>query len=241
MPSSHCPDAGLPSPCITSVRPEEAREVSTQPEPCVLVASGGMCEGGRIMQHLRLHIDDPRTSIVLVSYQAPHSLGAQLLQMRPTVRFHGRNWNKWAEIVSINGFSGHADQDDFLALLGPRSATPARFVSSTANRRRPRRWPPGCASWASPTWPYRTARITSAWCDDAHYLLAWTNSTDRIRANCRPSRPKSAPLLMRLLACRCHCGRGGRLPVSPITNFDLRREARPISSSPRRFGNSLLR
>ncbi len=89
------------------------------PEPCVLVASGGMCDGGRILQHLRLHLDDPRTSIVLVSYQAPHSLGAQLLQMRPTVRFHGRNWNKWAEVVSINGFSGHADQDDFLALLGP--------------------------------------------------------------------------------------------------------------------------
>jgi metallo-beta-lactamase family protein len=88
-------------------------------EPGVLVASGGMCEGGRIMQHLRLHLDDPRTSIVLVSYQAPQSLGAQLLQLRPTVRFHGRNWNKWAEVVSINGFSGHADHDDFLALLGP--------------------------------------------------------------------------------------------------------------------------
>ena len=38
--------------------------------------------------------------------------------MRPTVRFHGRNWNKWAEVVSLNGFSGHADHDDFLALLG---------------------------------------------------------------------------------------------------------------------------
>jgi metallo-beta-lactamase family protein len=112
------PPAGLP-PVHYFHSPEEARVVSTQPEPCILVASGGMCEGGRIIQHLRLHIDDPRTSIVLVSYQAPQSLGAQLLQLRPTIRFHGRNWNKWAEVVSINGFSGHADQDDFLALLGP--------------------------------------------------------------------------------------------------------------------------
>jgi metallo-beta-lactamase family protein len=98
---------------------EEAREVSTQPESCVIVASGGMCEGGRILQHLRLHVDDPRASIVLVSYQAPHSLGAQLLELKPTVRFHGRTWNKWAEVVQMNGFSGHADHDDFLALLGP--------------------------------------------------------------------------------------------------------------------------
>jgi metallo-beta-lactamase family protein len=98
---------------------EESQEVSTRPGPCVLVASGGMCEGGRIIAHLRHHIDDPRSSVVLVSYQAPHSLGAQLLQRRPTVRFHGRTWNKWVEVVEVNGFSGHADRHDFLALLGP--------------------------------------------------------------------------------------------------------------------------
>jgi metallo-beta-lactamase family protein len=112
------PPAGLP-PLHYLRSPEEAREVSMLAEPCVLVASGGMCEGGRILQHLRLHLDDPRTSIVMVSYQAPHTLGAQLLQLRPTVRFHGRNWNKWAEVVSLSGFSGHADHEDFLALLGP--------------------------------------------------------------------------------------------------------------------------
>jgi metallo-beta-lactamase family protein len=114
----HLPAAGLPP--VHYVRsPEEAREVSMMPEPCLIVASGGMCDGGRILQHLRLHLDDPRCSIVLVSYQAPQSLGAELLQLRPTVRFHGRNWNKWAEVVSISGFSGHADHDDFLALLAP--------------------------------------------------------------------------------------------------------------------------
>jgi metallo-beta-lactamase family protein len=106
--------------------PEEARAASLQPEPCIIVASGGMCEGGRIMPHLRHHVDDPRASIVLVSYQAPDSVGAQLLQLRPTVRFHGRSWNKWAEVVEINGFSGHADQADFLALLGPAAGATGR-------------------------------------------------------------------------------------------------------------------
>jgi metallo-beta-lactamase family protein len=97
---------------------DEARERSAQRDPCVIVASGGMCEGGRIVHHLRAHIDDPRSTVVLVSYQAPQSLGAQLLERRPTVRFHGRTWNKWAEVVEINGFSGHADQEDFRTLLG---------------------------------------------------------------------------------------------------------------------------
>jgi metallo-beta-lactamase family protein len=97
----------------------EARERTLQREPCIVVASGGMCDGGRILQHLRLHVDDPRCSVVLVSYQAPHTLGAQLLEKRPNVRFHGRTWNKWAEVVELKGFSGHADHNDFLALLGP--------------------------------------------------------------------------------------------------------------------------
>jgi metallo-beta-lactamase family protein len=117
----HLPAAGLP-PVHYCRSQEEAREVSRLPQPCVLVASGGMCEGGRILSHLRLHLDDPRCAIVLVSYQSPQSLGAQLLQLRPTVRFHGRTWNKWAEVASISGFSGHADHDDFLALLSPALA-----------------------------------------------------------------------------------------------------------------------
>jgi metallo-beta-lactamase family protein len=78
-----------------------------------------MCEGGRILRHLKQHIDDPRSSVVLVSYQAPDSLGRRLLEPRPTVRFHGRNWNLWADVIALHGFSGHADHNDFLDLLGP--------------------------------------------------------------------------------------------------------------------------
>lgn len=99
---------------------------TTQKDPCVIVASGGMCEGGRIVGHLRHHIDDPRSSLVLVSYQAPGSLGAQMLLSQPTVRFHGRTWNKWIEVTAINGFSGHADQVDFPALLGDAAARTGR-------------------------------------------------------------------------------------------------------------------
>lgn len=90
---------------------------STQPEQCIIVASGGMCEGGRIVQHLKYHVDDPRSTIVLVCYQAPDSLGAQLLSPTPTVRFHGKTWNKWIDVAEIKGFSGHADKDDFQWLL----------------------------------------------------------------------------------------------------------------------------
>jgi metallo-beta-lactamase family protein len=72
-----------------------------------------------VLHHLQHVIDDPRCTVVLVSYQAPQSLGQKLLERGPTVRFLGKKWNKWAEIVDLNGFSGHADHNDFLSLLGP--------------------------------------------------------------------------------------------------------------------------
>ncbi len=101
---------------------EESDKLEGRRGPYILVASGGMCDGGRISKHLRQHIDDPRASLVLVSYQAPESLGRKLLEKGATVWFHGKRWNKWLEVVELNGFSGHADQADLLACLTPLAA-----------------------------------------------------------------------------------------------------------------------
>jgi metallo-beta-lactamase family protein len=98
---------------------EESDELAERRGPFVLVASGGMCDGGRIIKHLRRHVDDPRASLLLVSYQAPGSVGRRLLELAPKVRFHGRSWNKWIEVVELNGFSGHADHADLLAYCEP--------------------------------------------------------------------------------------------------------------------------
>jgi metallo-beta-lactamase family protein len=97
----------------------ESRELSTRQGPCILVASGGMCEAGRIVNHLEHNVDDPRCTIVLVSYQAPGSLGRKLKDRGPTVHFRGRSWNKWAEVVDLNGFSGHADREDLRDFFRP--------------------------------------------------------------------------------------------------------------------------
>jgi metallo-beta-lactamase family protein len=98
---------------------EESVQLAESSGAHVIVAASGMCEAGRIVYHLKRHIDDPRCSVVLVSYQAQGTPGRQMLERGPTVRFLGRDWNKWAEIVHLDGFSGHADQEDFLAYLQP--------------------------------------------------------------------------------------------------------------------------
>jgi metallo-beta-lactamase family protein len=114
------PPDGPGTPEVVYVRlAEESKELSTRREPCVVVTSGGMCQGGRILRHLPHVIDDPRCALVLVSYQAPHTLGHRLLQRGPTARFLGRKWNKWIDVVELTGFSGHAGHDEMLDLLEP--------------------------------------------------------------------------------------------------------------------------
>jgi metallo-beta-lactamase family protein len=110
----------LGEPEITYVESREAsQQLAEGRGPAVVVASSGMLEAGRILHHLKHSIDDPRASVVLVSFQAPLTLGARLKERGPTVFFQNRTWNKWAEVYDLNGFSGHADKNDFQDFLAP--------------------------------------------------------------------------------------------------------------------------
>jgi metallo-beta-lactamase family protein len=105
---------------VTYIREfDDSIRASRRPDPCVVIASSGMCDAGRILHHLKEHVDDPRCTIILVSYQAYGTTGRRLIDKSPTVKFLGREWNKWIEVVHLDGFSGHADRADFLAYLSP--------------------------------------------------------------------------------------------------------------------------
>lgn len=109
----------LMGPGISYLRTQEdSQSLNDYPGPAVILSSSGMGEGGRIIHHLKHWIDDPRCTIILVSFQAPGTLGARLLEPGPTIRIHGKDRNKWADIVALRGFSAHADQADLLAKLG---------------------------------------------------------------------------------------------------------------------------
>jgi metallo-beta-lactamase family protein len=94
--------------------PEESRAIDARNEPCIIISASGMCEAGRVLHHLKANIEDPRNSVVIVGFQAQHTLGRRLVERRPRVRIFGVERQLQAEVAVLNGFSAHADRDDLL-------------------------------------------------------------------------------------------------------------------------------
>jgi metallo-beta-lactamase family protein len=96
---------------------EESKALNGLQTPAVIISSGGMLEGGRILHHLRNRIEDPRTTILFTSWQAPNTLGRRLVEKAQVVRIFGEEFQVRAKVEVLPGFSGHADRDGLLAFV----------------------------------------------------------------------------------------------------------------------------
>ncbi len=100
---------------------ERSKELNFLREPAIIISASGMCEAGRILHHLKNNIEDPRNTVVIVGWQAPHTLGRRLVERKPKVTIFGEKYRLRAEVETINGFSAHADRDglqDYVRQLG---------------------------------------------------------------------------------------------------------------------------
>ncbi|MBT1075474.1 MBL fold metallo-hydrolase RNA specificity domain-containing protein [Geobacter grbiciae] len=91
--------------------------------PCVVIAAGGMCAGGRIVNYLKALMGDPRTDILFVGYQAHGTPGRGILEAAQTrtgtgehtsIDLDGGSYPLRATVHSISGYSAHADQKDLV-------------------------------------------------------------------------------------------------------------------------------
>ena len=105
----------------------ESIALNRHPGPCVIISASGMCEAGRVLHHLKNSIENPVNTILIVGYQAPHTLGHRLVERQPKVRILGREFSLRAEIVVLNSLSSHADHGDLMRALGPLAGTTQRI------------------------------------------------------------------------------------------------------------------
>ena len=106
---------------------EESKQLNAMKGPCVIVASSGMCEGGRVLHHLKHAIQDEANVIAIVGFQAEHTLGRKLVEGRDVVPIFGIPTPRRAQVVLFNGLSAHADRNGLLAYARAISPSPGKI------------------------------------------------------------------------------------------------------------------
>ena len=102
---------------ITDVN--DSKALNHRDEPCVIIASSGMCEAGRIKHHLKNNVEDEANTVVIVGFMAQNTLGRRIVERREELKIYGRLYPLLCRVEILNGFSAHADRDELTRALGP--------------------------------------------------------------------------------------------------------------------------
>lgn len=92
----------------------QSKELNFLREPAIIISASGMAEAGRILHHLKNNIEDPRNTVLIVGWQAPHTLGRRIVEKQSKVRIFGEEYDLRAQVETINGLSAHADRGELL-------------------------------------------------------------------------------------------------------------------------------
>jgi len=101
---------------------EESKALHHRHGPMIIISASGMCEAGRVLHHLKNNVESPKNTVLIVGFQAEHTLGRRIVEKQPHLKIFGREYKLKAKVVVLNGFSAHADRDELARLYQPMAA-----------------------------------------------------------------------------------------------------------------------
>jgi len=96
---------------------DESKALNTDETPSIIISASGMCEVGRIKHHLKHNLWNPKSTILFVGYQAPGTLGYNIVNGEKKVKIFGEEIAVNARVEYIEGYSGHADQEGLMNFI----------------------------------------------------------------------------------------------------------------------------
>ena len=96
---------------------DESKALNEDETPSIIISASGMCEVGRIKHHLKHNLWNPKSTILFVGYQAPGTLGYNIVNGEKKVKIFGEEIAVNARIEYIEGYSGHADQEGLMNFI----------------------------------------------------------------------------------------------------------------------------
>ena len=97
--------------------PEESMALNDAQGPMIIIAASGMCEGGRVVHHLKNCVKNPDNVVLIVGYQAENTLGRRVVERRSPLKILGEEVELNARVEVINALSAHADRNGLLDWL----------------------------------------------------------------------------------------------------------------------------
>ena len=94
--------------------PADSMTLNSQPGPMIIIAASGMCEGGRVVHHLKQIVTDPWNIVLIVGFQAENTLGRRIVEEKSPLRILGEELELNARVETINALSAHADRDGLM-------------------------------------------------------------------------------------------------------------------------------
>ena len=91
--------------------PEESKSLNGAPGPMIIIAASGMCEGGRVLHHLKETVTDPDNIVLIVGFQAENTLGRRIVEKREVLKIFGEEVPLKARVEVVNALSAHADRN----------------------------------------------------------------------------------------------------------------------------------
>ena len=115
--------------CVTPTpTAQDSIKLNDLPGPILIMAGSGMCNGGRILHHLKHGLWRADTSVMIVGFQGEGTLGRRLVDGAETVSIYGEEVAVKARIHTLNGFSAHAGQSELMKWLGHMTASKPQVV-----------------------------------------------------------------------------------------------------------------
>ncbi len=116
---------------FTIVEHPSVRQGIIEGEPCIVLATSGMLEGGPVIEYFKNWANDDKNSIIFVSYQIEGTMGRRVQKGVGEVTMMD-NEGKMAALSikmgvnSIEGFSGHSDRRQLVNYLTHLNPKPER-------------------------------------------------------------------------------------------------------------------
>jgi hypothetical protein len=122
------------------VNTQERIDLAESDEPCIIITPSGMMTGGPSVEYFKRMASNPKNLIIFVGYQAEGSLGRRIQrgvkEIIVTENGNPKSIKVNINVVTIEGFSGHADRRQLLGYVKRLEPIPERILTIHGEQRK---------------------------------------------------------------------------------------------------------